>query len=135
MDPQNTPQVIIATWLSLFSTLGMLVLGYLQLFRRPLQPKSQDVLDNVDASGRVTQGALDLAEAYKEQIKVITSGFQNEIDQLKKQVEELQKNVSIIPDLERENEKLKAENKQLRDELTTLRNRLSALEGSKSQSG
>ncbi|HMM98582.1 MAG TPA: hypothetical protein PKC99_06210 [Anaerolineales bacterium] len=135
MDPQNTPQVIIATWLSLFSTLGMLVLGYLQLFRRPLQPKSQDVLDNVDASGRVTQGALDLAEAYKEQIKVITSGFQNEIDQLKKQVEELQKNVSIIPDLKRENEKLKAENKQLRDEITTLRNRLSALEGGKSQSG
>lgn len=135
MDPQNTPQVIIATWLSLFSTLGMLVLGYLQLFRRPLQPKSQDVLDNVDASGRVTQGALDLAEAYKEQIKVITSGFQNEIDQLKKQVEELQKNVSVIPDLERENEKLKAENKQLRDEITTLRNRLSALEGGKSQSG
>jgi hypothetical protein len=125
MTPTPQPDIwnIVSILLSSAATIGALVLGYLQ-WKRPPRPKSQETLDTVDASSKVVGDALQLKDAYREQIETL----QKELAVVRQEVATLSSEVKRIPVLEKENVALKEENLILREEVEALRIRIRAIE-------
>lgn len=110
------------------ATLGTIILGFLQLTKRPPRPQSQETLDLADASAKVTQSAIDMSQNYARQIGEMKAQYQTEIAALRREVEQLRAKVAAFASMEVENSALRKEVSELRNENKTLQEEIEALQ-------
>ncbi|GIK43982.1 MAG TPA: hypothetical protein PKC99_14290 [Anaerolineales bacterium] len=92
---------------AVITAIGVLTLGLLQIFRRPLQPATKDRVDASDASDKVASSAGRVVEASESVMARMDRQIQQlEAERLRAQNE--------IRGLKADNEALRAENTELR---------------------